>query len=653
MPSRRLSHRNRERPSILNFNQLPRWPLRPRGYGGYGGSPSTNPGPQPSGDLPRRTPSSPPPAFQTRTPLQEPQQPIRPPKRGSLAAPPSPSLPPPVPPQFRFVATNQTTRSPFSKKPKPQSIPERPIFIDRYGHMRAEAPTCLVKSRRRRAWLDRSKYWRNWSEDLWIGKQVLGQGSFGLCGLFEYIGADPAVPKHIVVKQAAMEGRAELAHESRLYQRLGRWGSNHILKLLRSIHVEAGTATSSGFDPAPYNIIKPATSERGAIAKYSKSREVSRIYLEFAEGGDMYKFIKMVYKNYSVQNPFPEEYVWRIWECFARGCMVLEHGTEDPYGKSKGDPIVYFDMKPGNVFFGDNDALHKDTQVLKIPHHIERLRFGWHLYEISFLSTAHTDKAQELLFTQNRSRHIGLPLNIWTAASCIYTLVSRGREVDMSTFDRVSLGGDPPIRTFYKNISYLPYSNALQTLLLRCLAYDPADRPDAKELLATVRQALRVYDGLQPPSEFMPDAPAHLRPKPNQQPQPTIEVISSRQVDVPLPGSGPPSWGKMEEYVKTLDDGEDLGYKPPLEDWPDLKQPFRGNAKTNWVLNNLTPTPPAPMASGDSQSGDDLSTTSDVFMSGLSGGLHSQSAEHPIENPDDQMDDERTFYSMPYDEEEA
>jgi hypothetical protein len=49
------------------------------------------------------------------------------------------------------------------------------------------------------------------------------------------------------------------------------------------------------------------------------------------------------------KKPVPEEYIWLVWECLARGLCVLAYGNENLSGPRWLHPeIGHFDIKPNN-----------------------------------------------------------------------------------------------------------------------------------------------------------------------------------------------------------------------------------------------------------------------------------------------------------------
>lgn len=146
------------------------------------------------------------------------------------------------------------------------------------------------EERRYAVWLERSLGWRGIA-GAWKPVKVLGAGSYGLCGLFKYVGNGGNFPAYIVVKQSGGPDK-DLRTESRLMKQLGVSRSPHIIKLYKSYHEAAGTGTSDQFDPSPYNNVP-----NGGLT-YSPHREVSRIYMEYCAKGDMWKWLVELHDKY-------------------------------------------------------------------------------------------------------------------------------------------------------------------------------------------------------------------------------------------------------------------------------------------------------------------------------------------------------------------
>lgn len=81
-----------------------------------------------------------------------------------------------------------------------------------------------------------------------------------------------------------------------------------------------GTGTSDKFDKIPFD----------DYGNYDPNKEVNRLYIEYCEKGDLSGYESKFFDLRKRLIFPPEEYVWRIFGCLARACLVLETGSEDP-----------------------------------------------------------------------------------------------------------------------------------------------------------------------------------------------------------------------------------------------------------------------------------------------------------------------------------
>ncbi|KAH8812135.1 hypothetical protein F5884DRAFT_303896 [Xylogone sp. PMI_703] len=195
-------------------------------------------------------------------------------------------------------------------------------------------------------WLQSSASWPDTPASEWKGVKVLGLGGYGLVGLWKYLGSDPNMPKAIVVKQSPHVDLS-LQHESDFLDMLNISGSKHVPRLFKGFHTEVGTG-SSDWD--------------------LKGKPVSRIYLEYCEHGDMAGFIQRMYDRYSTQNPMPEAYIWRIFECLALALCVVAHGNENLEGPSWQTEMVHFDIKPQNSKCSPDDGYYNKMLMCHSSH---------------------------------------------------------------------------------------------------------------------------------------------------------------------------------------------------------------------------------------------------------------------------------------------
>lgn len=151
----------------------------------------------------------------------------------------------------------------------------------------------------------------------WQARRVLGMGTFGLVGQWDYIGNDPTKPRNIAIKQTAPDEIESMAAESKFLHLIASTGTKHVVKLYKAAHRDAGTGTMKEADPLPFD----------RNGDFNADLQVNRMYLEFAPSGDMYGWMSKL--RSPVRKP-PEEHMWRILQCIAKALHVLEYGTEEP-----------------------------------------------------------------------------------------------------------------------------------------------------------------------------------------------------------------------------------------------------------------------------------------------------------------------------------
>jgi len=160
-----------------------------------------------------------------------------------------------------------------------------------------------MSRRQQEEWLRRSKTWDGLDPSIWKAKKIIGMGANGLVGLWEYKGADPNMPKRMVIKQGQDDDG--MGWESRFLKALATTESNHFVKLYKANHHVGGSGTSRKFDPIPFH-------RNGNW--YEPRLEVNRLYLEFCENGDLQAYNEKWRDARKVDMYPPEEfYMENLW----------------------------------------------------------------------------------------------------------------------------------------------------------------------------------------------------------------------------------------------------------------------------------------------------------------------------------------------------
>lgn len=94
------------------------------------------------------------------------------------------------------------------------------------------------------------------------------------------------------------------------------------------------------------------------------------MYIEFCGGGDLGNWRKKIRQGDKRYFVIPEEVLWRMLLCLAKGALVLDSGSEEDtqaQADASWDKICHFDIKPANVLVGGRDQIeHKRFEALKL-----------------------------------------------------------------------------------------------------------------------------------------------------------------------------------------------------------------------------------------------------------------------------------------------
>ncbi|KAF4631202.1 hypothetical protein G7Y89_g6940 [Cudoniella acicularis] len=99
-------------------------------------------------------------------------------------------------------------------------------------------------------WLKAAENWDSF-DNSWRTRKLLGVGTFGICALLEYHGDDPNMPRSLVVKQSGPLHAGELEWESKFLRQLTGTGTQHVVKLYKSVYKGVGAGISDKFYPSP------------------------------------------------------------------------------------------------------------------------------------------------------------------------------------------------------------------------------------------------------------------------------------------------------------------------------------------------------------------------------------------------------------------
>jgi len=147
----------------------------------------------------------------------------------------------------------------------------------------------------------------------WIGIAVLGQGSFGVASLWEFVGdgspedeINPLMGEHVVIKTGLNHpATTALYEEGKIQKWLMERGDSHIAQLVYN------------FDEARFD----------------------KLYMEWCSRGDMASVLRNRGYNDDV---YTEMELWKLFACLARACKAMKK-------VDRHKSFLHMDMKPHNV----------------------------------------------------------------------------------------------------------------------------------------------------------------------------------------------------------------------------------------------------------------------------------------------------------------
>ncbi|KAL2060043.1 hypothetical protein VTL71DRAFT_9865 [Oculimacula yallundae] len=314
----------------------------------------------------------------------------------------------------------------------------------------------------------------------WKGTKILGEGSYGLIGLFQYdpdTDDPPPEETKVVVKQASQKDEDFVNERNVLIQCRDQAISQHIVRNLPD----------------------------GEDAKH--------LVFEYCQGDLSGLLGKRIHRNL----PFKEITLWRIFECLVDACSVLEFGAEHEMSNQPSvtealitpipdwEVIVHFDLKPANVLLGNRTRAHRETPVCKIAD------FG-HAIHLSFLQglPPEGEESHEKMLEQFTPRWdssdwdqtgiagvYGPATNIWGIGIIMYQLACLDSNPPSHMYpftpDYEINGAPPKGDTYGQAIGAEDYSDALKHMILECLYERPANRCLIKDMKYVISKKLDAY----------------------------------------------------------------------------------------------------------------------------------------------------------------
>ncbi len=184
-------------------------------------------------------------------------------------------------------------------------------------------------------WLD-SSGGEEWKEYLrgWKGIRFLGQGTFGICGLWRYESETNVPPvKEVVIKQTVVntgESRYRQSYINKQNIRHAEDSMNEgqtlqILAKAQSIHI--------------------IRQYGGFYVDTWRGSQVVRLYLEYCPHGDLSSVTDYERGDKRAEDVLPEVDVWAMFYCLTLALVVMGYGSEDPTKPAwkKNTSMVHFE----------------------------------------------------------------------------------------------------------------------------------------------------------------------------------------------------------------------------------------------------------------------------------------------------------------------
>lgn len=413
----------------------------------------------------------------------------------------------------------------------------------------------------------------------WVPDVVVGQGGFGVAGLWRAKNNEGASVDEVVIKQVT-GWKSNKDDTSEFFNKIKREAivnrdAQRQAKVLLQAKKDAGKEATT----ADHQIIHLRN------YKYNRYIKTCRFYSIYAP----HYTLDDLLARYRCWNAFvPELFLWHVVHSLAKAAKALSLPPHESSlvhnhpmynnGYSRECSIIHMDLKPNNVFLDyapiddeQIEAMYSETVSDERPDHdpihtyptIKMADFGLSVYSgprnagefgggtPGYYPPEHLDWGH---WFQRQNRPINLAeawtakFNIWGIGRLLFDFVTMAPS---NTLDDILMMG--PLHKF-RQADYLandnhflpvryctglvPYSLTLQTLVRDCLSPRPGDRPDPDQLeartLAGLREARqRVYNGV------VPRPPGHS----------TLYRLYYRRNEIEYMPPGPlPNYLAREEY---------------------------------------------------------------------------------------------------------
>ncbi|EME83453.1 uncharacterized protein MYCFIDRAFT_196727 [Pseudocercospora fijiensis CIRAD86] len=312
----------------------------------------------------------------------------------------------------------------------------------------------------------------------WVGQRYLGGGGYGTAHAYFALDNNGNIMARIVVKDSWITS----SHWSSFWF----WHKdpeNSDDRIPVEVQAMLNMKDKAGSDGVVQHLFHEVYRERMAY----------RVIMSYCGHGNLFESTCHYADSKIKPKPFPPEpFVWAVFDALADVCLLLEFGsTDEAKAVENWKQIVHRDFKTENVFLdspSDKAFVMYPKPVLGdfglcILTHAENDREN----PLSYSDAQGTEgwQAPEQLpmmsTTTFEPRRVGKLLswtNVWAAGAIVARLMDRVKDPSTPKYTK---GKDSQFE-WLKKATRDHYSQELQNLMKRCVAYEPGERITAREL---------------------------------------------------------------------------------------------------------------------------------------------------------------------------
>ncbi|KAK4628249.1 putative serine/threonine-protein kinase nek2 [Fulvia fulva] len=342
----------------------------------------------------------------------------------------------------------------------------------------------------------------------WVPWKRIGSGGQGSAWIWIYFNQNNAIIRRVVKKDT---------HCKDSWYDIRAWAGNDLKDYNSRIPWEHRCQSQLTWIANARHVVR--TTMQWSPILVSEAWKSHKIYTEWCPMGDLADLITKYKEQPAPNNYIAEPMIWATAEALALAGLAMQHGTEDVDAGTLANwiPIIHRDLKPGNIFLADPSPNAQGTTLW--PSYPKPLLgdFGlaietsptdphnptWHLE----LGTPGYMAPEQLAYIDRTTLfHLNpTPLtektNVFGIGVILYSLLTLNHGAasgiqpeflgvnpqDQNPFTLQDDEGDP-----YDQNNADKYTESLRGLIDECTHYDPALRPDFREIL---RRTRGLFDG--------------------------------------------------------------------------------------------------------------------------------------------------------------